>query len=458
MKREINLSAKKNKNGSYSFFLQYCNEGVYLKTTGINGLYLNKTQLEFFQNKKKLPSTVPNYAILNEKLNSEMDNLDGLVNKYLNTYQRYPTKVELESYLRYCNPTVQTEKSDFIDCFKRFIDQKEKSKNIKQYVTLLHHFERFLIWKGNKKDIYFSDLQKEFFKEFFTFLSQKSKLSKKSNYDQKIDVSDNAILKLSYNLAAAIKGFQKYKLATINENEIVNNIHLAIEELNVTPYTNIELVLSHHEIEQLANFKLHDEYRSGKYIKGDKFIVSAEVLERIKFLFILQTTKGTRHSDLHQICLDNLVDNRINILQKKTKYQYSVNIDELTISLMEKSHSDLEISNQKYNEYLKLVFKQFFPYYKENFKSEDISYKLDNIPIIKYYLGKKVITYKKRYELAKTHTARRTYVSVGKIKHKLTDLEIQHDIGQTNPNSLKPYKIYYEEEERTKVFDFKIEE
>lgn len=458
MKRELNVSAKKNKNGSYSFFLQYCHEGVYLKTTGINKLYLNKNQLDFFQKKKKLPSTVPNYVVFNDKLNSEMENLDGIVKKYLSTYQRYPTKLELESYIRYCNPNAQAENSNFIDCFKRFINLKEKSKNVKQYVTLLHHFERFILWKGNKKEIYFGDLQKELFKEYFTFLSQKSKYSNKPKNYQKIDVSDNAILKLSYNLAAAIRGFQKYKLATINDIEIINNIHLAVEELKLFKYKNDGFVLSHHEVEELAKFKLENDYRSGKSKKGENNMVSSQVLERIKYLFILQCTKGIRHSDLHQLNIENILGNKISILQKKTLHQFAVNVDEVTIALIKLAHPEVKISNQKYNEYLKLVFKQFYPYYKRTFKHDDIGYKLENIPIKKFYRGIEKIVYKSRYEIINTHTARRTYVSVAKIKHKYTDLEIQHDIGQTHPNSLRPYKIYYEENERPRVFDLKIKD
>ena len=59
----------------------------------------------------------------------------------------------------------------------------------------------------------------------------------------------------------------------------------------------------------------------------------------------------------------------------------------LAIALMKKSKSEKVITNQRYNSYLKLIFKQFYPYYKANFKKDDLGYKLENILIIKNYLG-----------------------------------------------------------------------
>ena len=60
--------------------------------------------------------------------------------------------------------------------------------------------------------------------------------------------------------------------------------------------------------------------------------------------------------------------------------------------------------------------------------------------------------------MVRTHTARRTYASVGHIKRGLTDTELQNDLGQTNASSIQTYKRYYEETERPKVFDLKFEE
>ena len=58
MEKEVAISVKKNPNGSYGIFVQYCKEGVYLKSTGIT-LRLNDSQLDFIEKKNKISSNVP---------------------------------------------------------------------------------------------------------------------------------------------------------------------------------------------------------------------------------------------------------------------------------------------------------------------------------------------------------------------------------------------------------------
>jgi hypothetical protein len=59
--------------------------------------------------------------------------------------------------------------------------------------------------------------------------------------------------------------------------------------------------------------------------------------------------------------------------------------------------------------------------------------------------------------MVRTHTDRRSFISVAKIRHGYSDIEVQHFIGQTNPSSLTPVKKYYPEANRSRVFDIKIE-
>jgi hypothetical protein len=419
-------------------------------------LHLNTNQFLFYKKNKRLPSTLSNYEIYNDHLNKKVAELQGTINKFFQIYKKYPTTDELESYLRYNIGSEINDTDDFMVSLERFIEKKSTSKDIKQYQTLYNHFKEFLIWNSSDhKKIYFSSLQVEFFKEFYIFLSQKINMVVNGKRISKKSLCDNAITKLSYSLGSAINQIKKYKIANYDKVEINDNIRVAREELKIRTYTNKEVVLGHEEIVVLSEFHPKDEFRLMNGVETER-IASAEILDRIKYLFILQTTKGTRHSDLHKLNVNNVFDDTVYIKQQKTGHQYNVRVDQTTINLMLKSRSEKEISNQKYNEYLKLLFKQFFPFYKENYRKNDFGYKLEGIPVIKYYLGVEKIVYKERYELVKTHTARRSYVSVAKIKHNLSDIEVQHDIGHTNPSSLGPYKQYYEEKERKNIFDLNI--
>ncbi len=463
MDKQGSLSLKKNKNGSYIILIQYCKEGTFLKSTGVSLPKLYATQEEFFKRKKKLPSNVPNYEIFNNHITGELDKFNNLIKRFNSAFKKYPTKSELESYLKFSSGTHLDQSQDYIHCLSIFIERKSQSRDTKQYKTLYHHLMMFRRYKnmGDKK-IYFNSLSVEFFKEFFTFLSMQLEFRFNSKIERKKALCDNGLKKLSYSIASSIRQIKKYQISDYDRDGIIDNIHVAAEELNISTYTNKEIVLSHHEIETLTNFKLKDVHiqnKNGDIVKT----ISSKSLERVKNLFLLQTIKGTRHSDLHKLNVNNVFDGQVFVRQQKTKHQYNVNVDDTTIALMKRADSEKSISNQKYNEYLKHVFKQFFPYYKQTFRSDDVGYKLEGFPVIKYYLGVERKEFKCRYELVKTHTARRSYVSVAKIKHGLTDLEIQHDIGQTDPKSIEPYEIYYEEAERyydefLEGIDYKIED
>jgi hypothetical protein len=455
MEKEVLISLKKNKNGSFAVLLQYCKEGVYLKSAGLT-LNLNSNQLMFYKKNKRLPSTLLNYEIYNDHLKKQVEILKNQIDNFYKIYRKYPSKDELEAYLRYNIDSNVSGTDDLMVSLKRLIERKSTSKDIKQYQTLYNHFKEFLIWNSSKQEkIFFSSLQVDFFKEFYIFLSKKINMIVDGKRISKLALCDNAITKLSYSLVSAINNIKKYQIADYDKNIIIDNISVARQELRIKNFPNKEVVLGHHELVVLSTFQPKDEFRMIRGVQSRK-IASAELLDRIKYLFILQTTKGTRHSDLHKLNVKNVFDNTVYIRQQKTGHPYNVRVDETTITLMEISKSEKEISNQKYNEYLKLLFKQFFPYYKEHFRKDDIGYKLDGHEVRKYYLGVEQIEYKHRYEMIKTHTARRTYVSVAKIMRNLSDIEVQHDIGQTHPSSLGPYKQYYEENERTNVFDLDI--
>lgn len=456
MEKNTLLCLKKNKNGTSNIYAQYCNDGVFLKSTGVT-VRLNADQVYFFKRRQKLPSSVLNYEVLNKKILDERDKLNETINKFYDAFNKYPTKPELASYLMFMPGGVKMGTENYIDCLARFIDRKSLSRDAKQYKTLYKHLTEYVEWKGlDINDIYFSTLQVNFFKDFFTFLSTDVEFRHNGKTIRKRAMCDNALKKFSYTIGSSIKQIKKYQMAEYDRDDILDHIHLAVEELNVTTHRNKQIVLSHHEVEVLTNFQLKDGFlknKKGLTVKR----VSAATLERVKNLFILQTIKGTRHSDVHQLNKNNIYNGSVFVRQKKTHNQYNVPVDEVAIALMERADSEHEISNQKYNEYLKVIFEQFFPYYKEQFKKDDPGYRLEGYIEVKYYLGVPRETVKSKAEMAKTHMARRTYVSVAQAERGKSDIEVQSNIGQTNVASLFPYKIYNENNPGDEVFKIRID-
>jgi hypothetical protein len=456
MENKTLLCLKKNKNGTSNIYIQYCNDGVFLKSTEVT-VRLNAEQIEFFKRKQKLSSKVLNYEILNNKIIQEQNKLNETIKKFLDAFNKYPSKAELASYLMYIPGSNKTGTENYIDCLARFIERKSLSRDAKQYKTLYKHLIEYVEWKGlSKEDIYFSTLQVSFFKDFFTFLSKDVELRQNGKTTRKRAMCDNALKKFSYTIASSITQIKKYQMAEYDRDDILDHIHLAVEELNVTTHRNKQIVLSHHEVAILTNFRLKNGFMKNKKGLSTKR-VSAETLERVKNLFILQTIKGVRHSDVHQLNKRNVYNGSVFVRQKKTHNQYNVPVDEVALTLMERANSKNEISNQKYNDYLKVIFDQFFPYYKEQFRKDDPGYRLDGYIEVKYYLGVPKEIVKTKAEMAKTHMARRTYVSVAQGERGKSDIEVQSNIGQTNVASLFPYKIYNENSPRDEVFKIQID-
>jgi hypothetical protein len=258
MEKQALLTIKKNKNGSCIILIQYCKEGVFLQSTGVT-LKLNETQVDFFKRKQRLPSNVPNYEILNVHLARELDKFNSLTNRFFSSFRKYPTKSELESYLRFSPESSIKKSADFVECLSLFIERKSRSRDSKQYKTLHNHLIEFIKWKNLEgKKIYFSTLQVDFFKEFFTFLSLRIEFRYEGKVIRKKAMCDNALRKFTYSIASSITQIKKYQIADYDRNEILDHIRVAAEELNITPFENKEIVLSHHEIEILTNFSLKD--------------------------------------------------------------------------------------------------------------------------------------------------------------------------------------------------------
>jgi hypothetical protein len=93
--------------------LQYCKEGTFLQSAGLT-LRLNQNQFVFYKKNKRLPSTLLNYEVYNSYLNQEVGKLQNQITKFFQTYKRYPSKDELEAYLKYNIGSNVSETDDFM--------------------------------------------------------------------------------------------------------------------------------------------------------------------------------------------------------------------------------------------------------------------------------------------------------------------------------------------------------
>jgi len=125
-----------------------------------------------------------------------------------------------------------------------------------------------------------------------------------------------------------------------------------------------------------------------------------EYLEKVRDLFLIGCYTGLRFSDLSKLNKDNITnDNTINVKTIKTNQSVVVPIHPITRQIFEKYDYQLprEISNQKFNEYLKDVAK--IAGIKEPITTESTKG------------GFKVAETTEKYNLVTSHTARRSFAT-----------------------------------------------
>lgn len=148
-------------------------------------------------------------------------------------------------------------------------------------------------------------------------------------------------------------------------------------------------------------------------------------LDKVRDMFLIAYYTGVRWSDLTQIKLSNVREGVFSIMQTKTKSPaYPPFVNGLK-ELLEKHHGICpNESNQKMNEYLKILFK-------------DLG--LDRpITIHKRYQGTVKRTVMPLYEVITCHVARKTFIMT--LLDKGVPLnDVMHMSGHSDFNSMRPY-------------------
>lgn len=162
-------------------------------------------------------------------------------------------------------------------------------------------------------------------------------------------------IKLKDITPAFVEGFQNYCLMTLKNNTTNKQLKMfkhilayAVKErlLDVNPFqlTLKEDKLDYHtltldEIKYLMSLKITDKR-----------------IDSIRDLFCLQSTTGLSYSDMATLTKDDIQDDVIVKRRKKTDIQFVIPVLPIAKKILEKYDYQLPvISNQKYNQYLKVL-------------------------------------------------------------------------------------------------------
>ena len=256
---------------------------------------------------------------------------DKDLNEYLEVIRRKCYTIETE-LIRMDNLNLET----FIHSYKYGIKQKED--------TLLQIYDKH-------NELYKDNVLCGKIDNAALYKYKKSR-ERVAEYLQSIDKTD---IKLKDITPSFIEGYQNYCLKTLKTNTTNKQLKMlkkilsfAVKErlLEVNPFqmTLKEEKLDYHTLT----------------IDDVKYLLSVDITDKriasIRDLFVFQSMTGLSYADMASLSMDDIKDDVIIKRRKKTDVQFVIPVLPIAKSILEKYEYRLPIiSNQKYNQYLKVL-------------------------------------------------------------------------------------------------------
>jgi integrase len=317
-----------------------------------------------------------------DKNNSEW--LVTVIDKYHNPVKYNPKAAE---------PEIKTLFQYLEHFIKEISNRKDKgtgisiAKNtIKQYNVFEKHLKNFAI-SIRKNDFEFSDINQSFYNKFVLFLQKKE-------FAQNTIGKTIKILKTILN-EATIQGY--------NTQAYYNSFHVFKEEIDT-------IYLNEKELQQLK----------------DTDFSKIQHLDRVCDWFLLLAWTGCRFSDLGKIAKNDIKDGFITFRQQKTNAKVVIPLHPVVLEILGKYEYNLpaEISNQRFNEYI-----------KEACRIAEIN----ATETMTRTVGGKLVTEKfEKWKLISSHTGRRSFCT-NMYKRGLPTLMIMSISGHKTEKSFLKY-------------------
>lgn len=296
------------------------------------------------------------------------------------------------------------EKETLFGYIERFIEQGgngKKPRTLQRYRTTLNFLQAFA--KAKRLNLDFETIDQEVYDSFVDYLA--------TEHNQAVNTIGVYVKNLKVFLREAydegitdLRTFEKKWFKVPNEE--ADHIYLTEEE-----------------IEQLYQLDLSESPR----------------LERVRDLFVIGCWTGCRFSDLEQVKPENIDGQFIQMKQQKTGKRVAIPIHHTVQEIIEKYEGELPapISNQKMNDYLKEIGKL------AGLTVQTVK------TITKGGEGK--TSYKPKYQLITTHTARRSFAT-NQYKREIPTQTIMAITGHTTESNFLKY-LKLSPEDHAKILD-----
>ena len=344
-----------------------------------------------------------NHRTINMQLNRYTDFYIKIINRYIHAEQEITVENIRNEFDKEFKKT-KTGSRDFFAVYDKFMTEKINDKTdkanststIKRYEynkKLLQDFEESKDVKLN-----FNQIDKKFYNTFINYCT---------------NTKNHSTNTLSRNIGL-FKTFMNW--AVLNRY----TYKLDFQEFkNIKKEITDEVALSKEQVVEIFNFDFSNNQR----------------LERVRDLFVFGCFTGMRYSNYSKIKKNDIIDSHIKVRDvKDNRKQLNIPLNDYSSYLLKKYDYRLpEISNQKFNVYIKEVIK--IVGYTENIKKTS-------------KLGNEIIeTVTSFYERISSHTARRSFITIMKTE-KVPDKII---MGFTGHKSLEVFNQYYKPNDIEKV-------
>lgn len=381
-------------------------------------------------------------------------------------------KEEGRKFVYSTGETVNPKHWDFDNRQPNNLNGRTKEAEIQRSIkTQLDRYSSFLIdtvnsFKLSKRDIIISEIRAEFDKEFKRTKGVSNKFFQVYELfldDKRSDYSDTA------NTPTTIKRYeyQKKLLEEVQEatgkrlhfnkinkafyNEFLNYCIKTKRHSTNTIRRNVGLLKTflYWALENGHTYKTDfQKFKAPKAEQTDEVALTLEQvqeafeydfsdnkkLEKVRDLFVFGCSTGMRISNYSKVTKSDISNGFIKVRDKKdSKKTLEVPLNDFSMYILKKYDYNLpKISNQKFNDYIKEVFKVIG--FDEDIKKS-------------YRIGKEVIEeIMPFYERISSHTARRSFITIMKTK-KIPDKVI---MGYTGHKSLEVFNKYYKPNQKEK--------
>jgi integrase len=249
----------------------------------------------------------------------------------------------------------------FVEDYIKSITSLRKSSSIVVYKNVLKTLKEYQTL--SKKRIDFDTINLDFYNDYSNYLIQQKKF-KTNTLGKHIKTLKTFLNEATERGINTKRDYQSKKFKVVQEE--IDSIYL-----------------NESEIDHLYKFNFTEK----------------KSLEKVRDLFIVGCLTGLRFSDFSQLTPENIENGKIKIRTQKTNSTVIIPVHPRVNEIIEKYYKMLPpaISNQKMNDYLKIIGKE-----------AGIDEKVQRVETKD---GKRRVQFIPKYELLTTHTARRSFAS-----------------------------------------------